>query len=262
MSIRTSPWPAGTPCWADLTVPDLEAAKAFYGAVLGWEFQQFGEEFGGYALARAKGAAAAGVGPQQAGTTPSWTLYLASDNVDSTAEAIGENGGTVVLPPGDVGPLGRLLIATDPTGAAFGVWQAGHTIGAEITNEPGGLVWEDLRSPDPDAARAFYQAVFGYRTDPLDAAGPDYHTFAHPSEQAPLGGMGGMFSETDRPAHWLVYFGVADVDAAISAATDAGGHVVQVAFDSPYGRMAGLTDPGGALFWVSQPTGELPDRSG
>src|SRR6478735_4391347 len=48
MSIRTKPWPNGVPCWADLTVPDVAAAQAFYGAVLGWEFAPPNEEFGGY----------------------------------------------------------------------------------------------------------------------------------------------------------------------------------------------------------------------
>lgn len=35
MPTRTSPWPAGVPCWVDLTVSDVPAAQAFYGAVLG-----------------------------------------------------------------------------------------------------------------------------------------------------------------------------------------------------------------------------------
>ena len=67
----------------------------------------------------------------------------------------------MLLAPGDVGPLGRMLIAADPTGAVFGVWQAGTHIGAGLVNRPGGLVWEDLRSPEPERARAFYRSVFG-----------------------------------------------------------------------------------------------------
>jgi hypothetical protein len=39
MSIRLSPWPVGVPSWADLTVPDVAAAKAFYAEVLGWSYQ-------------------------------------------------------------------------------------------------------------------------------------------------------------------------------------------------------------------------------
>ncbi len=260
MSIRTSPWPAGVPCWTDLTVPDVAAAKDFYGKVLGWTFEDTGDEYGGYVIAQANGAAAAGIGPLQPGSQTAWTLYLASDDADDTAAKVAEHGGTVILEPGDVGPLGRMLIAADPSGAAFGVWQAGEHIGAGVVNEPGGITWEDLRSTDPDAARDFYKAVFGYRTDALPDAGPDYTTFHLGHEEAPLGGMGGMMG-MDGPSFWLVYFGVADVDTAVTAAA-AGGKVLAAPLDTPYGRMAGLTDPDGGVFWVVETTGEdQPDRS-
>lgn len=263
MSIRTSPWPAGMPCWTDLSAPDVAAAKEFYRSVLGWDFQNNEDEYGGYAIAQRNGSAAAGIGPQQPGAPVAWTLYLASDDVDATAAAIRGSGGTVLSEPGDVGEFGRMCIATDPTGAAFGVWQAGTHVGAEVVNEPGGLGWEDLRSPDPDTARGFYQAVFGYRTEPLEMAGPDYHTFHLGDDEAPLGGMGGMMGADDAPAHWIVYFGVGDTDAAVSAAEAAGGSVTTPAFDTPYGRMAGLADPAGARFWVAETDGSnQPDREG
>ena len=38
MTLHPGPWPAGAPAWADLVVPDLDAARAFYAAVLGWEY--------------------------------------------------------------------------------------------------------------------------------------------------------------------------------------------------------------------------------
>lgn len=263
MSIRTSPWPAGIPCWADLQAPDVDTAKTFYGDVLGWTYADTEADYGGYAIAQARGVAAAGIGPQQPGAPAAWTLYLASDDVDATATAISEYGGTVLLPPGDVGPLGRMLIAADPTGAAYGVWQAKTHIGAGIVNEPGGLTWEDLRSPDPDSARAFYTAVFGYRTEALPEAGPDYTTFSLPNERAPLGGMGGMMGAEGHPAHWVVYFGVPDAAAAVAATERGGGSVLMRDFDTPYGRMAGLADPSGAPFWVAQiDVSRQPDRSG
>lgn len=263
MSIRTSPWPAGVPCWADLTVPDVAAATAFYAEVLGWHIEDTGAEHGGYMIAQANGAAAAGIGPQQEGAPTAWTLYFASDDADATAAAVTQHGGTVLLPPGDIGDLGRMFVAADPTGAAFGVWQAGTMIGAGVANEPGGLTWEDLRSPDPETARTFYSAVFGHRTEPLPDAGPDYSLFFRPDEEAPLGGIGGMMGADGRPAHWVVYFGVPDAAAAVEATERAGGSVLMSDFDSPYGRMAGLVDPAGALFWVIQQTGQpMPDRSG
>jgi predicted enzyme related to lactoylglutathione lyase len=255
MPIRTSKWPAGVPCWVDLTVSDVPAAQAFYGQVLGWSFADTGADFGGYVIGQVKGAAAAGIGPSmQPGLPSAWTLYLASDDVDGTAKQITDAGGTMMLPPGDVGPIGRLCVAADPTGAVFGGWQAGEHLGAELHSEPGGLTWEDLRTPDPDTARAFYTAVFGYETHALEMAGPDYTTFHLPGDEAPLGGIGGMFG-SDGPPHWLVYFGVADTDAALEKALGAGGNVPGPPIQSPYGKMGTITDPFGATFMVVETDG-------
>jgi predicted enzyme related to lactoylglutathione lyase len=263
VSTRTSPWPEGVPCWTDLTVPDVRTAIDFYSAVLGWEFADPDPEYGGYAIASVKGHPVAGVGPQmQFGVPATWTLYLAADSVDDVAGRITGSGGTMLLPPGDVGPLGRLLVAADPSGAVFGCWQAGTHIGAGLVNEPGGLTWEDLRSSAPGAAQEFYRSVFGYRTEPMAEAGPDYALFFRGDEQAPLGGMGPTFGE-DRPSHWLVYFGVADTRAAAAASEQAGGRVLNPVFDTPYGPMATLADPAGAVFAVVQSSAaEQPDRSG
>lgn len=265
MSIRTTPWPAGIPCWADLTVPDVEAAKGFYGSVIGWSFAATDDEFGGYTIAQAAEAAAAGIGLQPEGASNAWTLYFASDDVDATAAAIRAAGGTVLLEPGDIGPLGRMCIAMDPSGGAFGVWQAGQHIGAGIVNDPGGLMWEDLRSTDPTAAVDFYTTVFGYRAEGLAEAGPDYSLFFLGDEQTPLGGMGGMMGAPEgTPSHWLVYFAVADADAAAEAAATSGGTVLSAPFDTPYGRMAPITDPWGAPFFITQANADAqhPDRAG
>jgi uncharacterized protein len=263
MSTRSTPWPAGVPCWADLTVPDVRAVQDFYARVLGWSFVGSGEEYGGYVIAQVGGAAAAGIGPQQQeGAPAAWTLYVASDDADATAAAIGEQGGTVLVPPGDVGPMGRMLIAADPSGAVFGVWQRGDHIGAGVVNEPGGLIWEDLRSTDPTAVTAFYTAVFGWATAPLEMAGPDYALFSRPGEEAPMGGMGGMMGAPEEtPSHWLVYFAVSDAEAAVAAAEETGGGVLAPPFDTPFGRMAALQDPAGAVFWITRTDGtDQPDR--
>lgn len=76
MTVRTEPWPAGTPCRVDISVPDLPAATALYSAVFGWEFTNAGEEYGKHHMARTGGHAAAGTGPiMQEGqpTVPSTT---------------------------------------------------------------------------------------------------------------------------------------------------------------------------------------------
>jgi predicted enzyme related to lactoylglutathione lyase len=242
------------PCWVDLAVPDTEASAAFYGSVLGWTVTPTGGgDFGDYRIALVDGQAVAGLAPVQPGQHTAWTVYLASDDVDATAAAISAHGGQLLAGPMDVGPAGRMAIAQDPTGAVFGVWQAGEMIGAGRVNEPGALSWEDLRSTDPARAHDFYRAVFGYLLTPVEMAGPDYGTFSLPGRDAPLGGMGGMMGSPEGvPSHWLAYFAVADADAAAAAAQAAGGRIVVPAFDSPFGRMGGVLDPDGAVFWVFQ----------
>jgi predicted enzyme related to lactoylglutathione lyase len=251
------------PCWAELTVPDPDEARAFYAALLGWDYGVNEVEAGGYTVGLVGDRAAGAIGPLPDGGQAAWTLYFASDDADATAAAVSDNGGTVLVGPGDVGDLGRMFIAADPTGATFGVWQAGTTIGAGVVNESGALVWEDLRSTDPDTARSFYTAVFGYTTAPVEMAGPDYTTFALPHEDAPLGGIGGMFGQ-DGPSRWLLYFAVADIDAALTAAQSNGGRVLTGDMESPFGRMAELADPAGARFLVIQPPADQPrpDREG
>jgi predicted enzyme related to lactoylglutathione lyase len=253
MPRRTDRWPAGTPCWADLTTTDLSGARAFYAELLGWSFTDTGAEFGGYLLCDVDGAATAGMGAvQREGEAVAWTLYFATDDVDATAAAVTAAGGTVVAPVMDVGTLGRMVIAADPAGAVFGAWQPLDFIGAAWHHESGGLAWEDLRSADPDAARAFYGGVFGFDFEPLPMAGPDYATFrlAGTGVESALGGLGGMMGMEGFPSHWIVYFAVAHVDTAVADIERLGGHILSPGFDTPYGRMAAVTDPWGASFWI------------
>ena len=246
MPTRTDSWPTGTPCWVDLAVPDVPAATEFYAAVLGWTFVDAGEEYGHYQVCQRDGRAAAGIGPlQNEGQPTVWTTYLASDAVDATAKMITESGGTLLAEPFDVPGSGRLCIALDPQGGYFGVWQAAGDIGVEIYNEPGALVWSEAALPDAEAGRRFYAAVFGYTYQPVDAAGLDYTTFHRDGD--PLGGIGGMQdSPPGIPPHWMAYFMVADTDAAVAAATERGAVVLGGPLDTPYGRMATITDPQGA----------------
>jgi hypothetical protein len=236
--------------------------QAFYAAVLGWDFRAL-PDVEGYAMASVDGHDVAALGPKQSPDQPdAWLLYLASDDVVETAAAIAAYGGTVVLEPGDAGHYGRLCVAVDPTGATFGVWQAKDHVGAQLVNQPGGIVWEDLRSTDPAVAQGFYADVFGVEHHRVDMTPADYQTFHLRGDEVPLGGMGG-FMGPPGDSHWLVYFGVRDTDAAVAAAERAGGSVAMAPFTSPYGRMAGIADPGGAVFQVMQvdeSTPQPPER--
>ena len=254
MSLMTeTKFAPGLPCWADISPTDMDAARAFYAAVLGWDIPPGNEGFGGYTTASVGDAGAAGFMPSDGSAPTAWTLYFASADADETSAAIVDNGGTVLVPTMQVGDFGSMVIAADPCGAVFGVWQADTMIGFEVVGAPGGFAWCDLRSSDPDAARDFYAAVFGYSYTPMEMAGPAYATFALGADGAPAGGIGDMMGAPDGvPSHWLVYFAVDDAGEAAAQAGELGGAVLTEPFDSPFGRMAPMTDPFGATFWTVQ----------
>ncbi len=245
MPVRTTPWPPGTPCWVDLGTPDLPGAQAFYGELLGWTCSGGGPD-GGYCICRRDGQDAAGLGPQmEPSQPPRWTTYFATDDADRTASAVTKAGGTVVVAPTDVGPMGRMAIALDPQGQPFGLWQSGLNTGVRHYAEPGGLIWNELASPDPEAARRFYAAVFGFRYDAVEGV-EGYTTFT--TAGPPLGGIGGGY-EGGTPG-WATCFSVADTDAAVHLVRERGGDLRVPPTDTPYGRFAVLADPWGAPFSV------------
>jgi predicted enzyme related to lactoylglutathione lyase len=250
MSHHDTPWPAGTPCWVDIAVPDVAAATAFYGAVLGWSFVDHGEQFGHYHFAQAGGRAVAAIGPLAQRDRPSsWTVYLATDDADATAELITEHGGSLLLGPAGVAGNGRAAIALDPTGGAFGVWQPTGMIGFGITDEPGAVVWTDARLSDVGRGAEFFAAVFGHTVEPVPDAPGGYATLH--VDGKPVGGMVGV--PAGSASHWLTYFCVADVDAAEATAARAGATVLLPAEDTDFGSdRAVLTDRSGATFALHQ----------
>jgi predicted enzyme related to lactoylglutathione lyase len=251
----TRSYAQGTPSWVDLATSDPEAARRFYAGLFGWDYQVGGPDSGGYATCTIKGRKVAGIGGEPApdGVATAWTTYLASDDLEVTAKSVGDAGGAVVFGPADVLDLGRMLIGTDPGGALFGAWQAGAHAGAELVNEPGAVTWNELATRDQPAARDFYGDVFGVTWTALDAPGVSYYTFEAGGRT--VGGSIHMDEvwPPEIPAHWMVYFAVADTHATVAKAEELGGGVNVPPTDSPQGTFAVLHDPQGATFSVIQP---------
>jgi uncharacterized protein len=236
----------GTPSWVDLQTSDPEGARAFYGELFGWDIEVGPPETGSYGMARLRGHAVAGLGGEPPeGAPTAWTTYIATDDVDGTVKRITDAGGRVMMEPMDIMDQGRMAIASDPTGAAFGLWQPGAMPGASLVNEPGSVSWNELSTGDLQAAKRFYSAVFGYGWDDVDTGegGPPYATF---SVGGP--GVGGAMQMDGLPPHWTPYFAVEDTDAAVATVRRLGGSVMMEPTDSPYGRFAAVADPQGGMF--------------
>ena len=252
---RDTRWPAGTPCWVDVSVDDVPKAIAFYQALFGWDIELGGPEVGGYSIAHQDGRIVAAVSPKMgAPDAPSaWTTYLATDDADATAAKIKGAGGQVLAGPMDVMEEGRMAVAMDPAGAVFGLWQGGNTTGLQVANEPGALVWSEHMSRDFGGSKAFYQAVFGYGYQDMSGDGFKYAMLMVDDHE--VGGIGEYPEGTpaEMPAAWATYFAVTDTDAAAAKVTELGGRVVQPASDTPYGRIAVVADNHGAVFSVITP---------
>jgi predicted enzyme related to lactoylglutathione lyase len=246
MVTRDTPWPAGTPCWVDVSVDDVAKAVEFYHALFRWDVQDGGPDAGGYSLAHSNGRLVAGIGPKMGSPDqPSmWTSYLATEDADATTAKIKAAGGQILTEPTDVMEQGRMAIAMDPAGAVFGLWQAGVTTGIGLANEPGSLSWSEQKSGDFDGSKAFYQAVFGYEYQDMSGEGFSYAMLMLDGHE--VGGIGSQQGE--EPAAWSTYFAVGDTDASLAQAQGLGATVVRPIWDSEYGRMATLADDQGAVF--------------
>jgi predicted enzyme related to lactoylglutathione lyase len=260
MPERTSYEP-GTPSWADLSSPDMESTKRFYGELFGWEAQEAGpvEQTGGYTFFTLRGKRVAGVGPIMAeGQPPVWTTYFSTDSADEVANRSREQGAHVVVDPMDVMDAGRMTIVSHPAAGFFGAWQPGQHRGAELVNEPGTMTWNELLTRDPVGARRFLEAVFGLRAEDTDMGGGIMYTVLYVGDRGVAGMMGmprGIPAQV--PAFWNVYFAVEDTDATATRAVELGGTQIAEPMDIPgIGRFAGLTDPHGANFSVIKNEGE------
>ena len=250
--------PTGTPCWVDISVPDVDVAKTFYTGLLGWDCRTDPRpEAGGYTMFTLRGKyVAAASPPQQEGIPSHWTTYIASDDVDDTATKIGDAGGIVLADPFDVFDSGRMTVAQDPTGAVFGVWQAGTHHGAQLANEPGSFQWNECETRDVAAAKDFYTSVFGYGVEQMDMGQEEpYRLFMLGDHR-----VAGLFKMTDDmegvPPNWMTVFAVADADAAAAKAKELGGELLFGPQDIPVGRFAVLQDSTGAVFQVVAPPQE------
>jgi uncharacterized protein len=248
-----SQYAPGTPCWVDVTSPDLERSTAFYSELFGWTAEQDPRpEAGGYTMFSKDGKlVAAGTPPQQEGMPSFWSTYLASDDVDVTAAKIREAGGTLLMEPFDVFEAGRMVVATDPTGATFGVWQAGEHGGSQIANEPGSFTWNECQTTDPAAAARFYSEVFGYGVEEWDMGEGEPYRVLKVGEKGVAGlSMIGAQREGTPPS-WATVFSVADADESVAKAQELGAKLLRPPTDLPdIGRFAVLQDPVGAVFQV------------
>ncbi len=243
--------------YSDLQTTDLDAAKAFYTGLFGWDVEEFpmGPD-GVYAMFRLNGktVAAASTQPQQqrdAGVPPTWSTYFTVYDLENRTKEAERAGGTIHAGPFDVFGAGDMSVISDPNGAFFCLWQPKDNIGAEVMGDPNTLAWTELVATDVDKARKFYTELFGWDTQDMGEEFGGYVVCKKGEEQV----CGIMAPPApNMPSFWLNYFAVANCDDGVAKAKELGATIQRDTTPIPtVGRFALISDPQGAGFAILEP---------
>jgi predicted enzyme related to lactoylglutathione lyase len=235
---------APTFIWYELMTNDTDAAKAFYGPVVGWEPQDLPPPHDGYSLFNAAGRGVAGLMalPDEAraqGARPGWMGYVSVPDTDAGAARIEAAGGRILRAPADIPEVGRFAVVADPSGAVFMLMtpaprdEAPPPPPARMT--PGHVGWHELYAEDGVAALRFYGEQFGWHEVSAMDMGPmgTYFLWAAEGDEA-IGGM--MTRPPEVPqSSWQYYFVVDGIDAAAERIRANGGQVVHGPMEVPDG---------------------------
>lgn len=266
-------YPAGAPCWVELTTADPHRSAAFYGELLGWRYEETAP--GPYLTAGIPGAEGdvAGLGTLTSTppTSARWTTYVRVEEADAAAERVRSAGGTVLDDPSDTEGLARTALCADPTGALFGLWEARGNGGARPVGTPGAWNFSNLTTSDPEAAATFYGEVFDWRTqetelgeedeESLRVCLPGYGRFLqdlgrHTGQGSSdvVARVSAVPAETlaDTVPQWSVDFTVTDVEAVLSRVAQLGGTVITPLADRGGTRFGAFQDPEGTVMAVSE----------
>lgn len=261
--------PAGSFIWYELTTSDVDAALAFYRAVVGWEAQDAGQPGMRYMILSAGGKGVGGMmtQPPEAlanGAPLGWKGYIGVPDTDAAANAVQAAGGKVHYGPEDIPGVGRFASASDPQGAGFVLFRGNVDQPSEAFGpmSPGHCGWHELHTSDWERAFEFYSGQFGWRKDEAMDMGPmgTYQLFA-PAEGSAFGGM--MNSPNMTRPMWLYYFVVGDIDAAVGRVTANDGSVLFGPSEVPGGAwIVQATDPQGIMFALVGSRGVLSRSTG
>jgi uncharacterized protein len=238
-------------CFAELNTHDVERARQFYDAVLGWKAISVPANDDGYLLFQLDGQDVAALRHAKGATR--WVPYISVESADDTVSRARQLRASVVAPPFDMDGFARKAVIHDAVGGVVGLWEPHGHQGAALIDKPGSMWWAELLTRDVQGAKAFYSALLGWK--PVDTLkyGIRYSVFKL-GDQAlagilPIGADWGPVSP-----YWQILFAVDNCDAAVERAKGAGGSLIFGPNDIPNsGRAAIIGDPGGAIFVVMQP---------
>ncbi len=239
--------------WYELMARNPAVARAFYGAVVGWQMQDVPMAGMTYTLLKAGETQVGGLMPLPAeaargGLKPCWIPYVAVENVDDAAVQVENLGGSVHRAAVDIPGVGRFAVVAAPDGSLFYLFRPHAPRDAADRMASGHIGWRELHTTDAPHALSFYGALFGWGKGAVFDMGA-LGTY----QQFTIAGLpaGGMFNSpaAQRGCFWLIYFNIGDIDAAAARVLAAGGQILNGARQVPGGAwIVQAADPEGAMF--------------
>ncbi|MBC2682594.1 VOC family protein [Corynebacterium anserum] len=278
----------GMPIWLDLATTDIEKAKAFYGPLLGWEFEDSAVDDGSdetaamdegipaaasedgesaatasrpsYTVAKRSGMPVAGIAQIPPENTSIWSLMVYTPELANAHEKAVKAGATSVLEPRHLDDQrGDMSVLVDPSGATVGLKKPAGEQAFFAAGEPGTPVWHELLiGKNWDETVKFYHELCGWDIKQVSAT-EDFHYAVGEWESNPLVGLWDTSSLPETPSLWTLYMGVNSVDEALEKVQNLGGTIIRPAWNSDFGRVATIQDPTGAVLNISEVDDYTPE---
>ena len=240
--------------WYELTTTDMQAAKTFYAAVVGWSTRDASLPGKPYTVFTAGDASVCGMMelPRKArnsGERPMWIGYIRVDDVDAAADRIKRLGGVVQVPPQDILYVSRFSVVSDPQMATFALfnWQSPRQEQPVDLRARGRVGWHELLADNWEKAWAVYSELFGWQKAEVHVGAMGvYQQFSAAGQT-----IGGMMTKPPMVpvSCWLYYFNVDDIDAAVKRVRAGGGQVLTGPTEVLDGNwIVQCADPQGAMF--------------
>jgi len=122
-----------------------------------------------------------------------------------------------------------------------------------MDKKTGSIGWIDLTIPNAEEVKDFYEAVVGWKSEPVSMG--DYSDFTMKAEDdAKAGVCHKKGTNANIPSQWMIYINVANLDDSLIAVSSKGGKALSEIKDyGAYGRACIIEDPGGAVCTLFEP---------
>jgi predicted enzyme related to lactoylglutathione lyase len=107
----------------ELNASDLSKAKAFYGALFGWRFQDLDMgQHGIYSTFKTDEGPGGGI-ISMPGGNPGWLSYVGVKDIQQSTDQARSLGATILIGPQEIPRIGWMTLLQDPTGSTIAIFQ-------------------------------------------------------------------------------------------------------------------------------------------